>query len=107
MVSITSQQRASLFTAVLTFDDTSQAEDEESSLPHLDGFQSKLPPGILPHGLPQVKEVQPAVTALESATMKQEPVKQGESVHSRTCKDVQCRETKYRSFYCKLRVSDT
>lgn len=61
---------------VLTFDDTSQAEDEESSLPHLDGFQSKLPPGILPHGLPQVKEVQPAVTALESATMKQEPVKQ-------------------------------
>lgn len=61
---------------VLTFDDTSQAEDEESSLPHLDGFQSKLPPGILPHGLPQVKEVQPALTALESATMKQEPVKQ-------------------------------
>jgi len=60
---------------VLTFDDTSQAEDEESSLPHLDGFQSKLPPGILPHGLPQVKEVQPALTALESVTVKQEPVK--------------------------------
>jgi len=63
----------------LTFDDTSQAEDEESSLPHLDGFQSKLPPGILPHGLPQVKEVQPALTALESVTIKQEPVKHGES----------------------------
>ncbi|XP_066993345.1 cytoplasmic dynein 1 intermediate chain isoform X7 [Anabrus simplex] len=52
---------------VLTYDD-GQAEDEESSLPHLDGggmFQSKLPPGILPHGLPQVKEVQPAVTSVE------------------------------------------
>lgn len=61
---------------VLTYDDTSQAEDEESSLPHLDGFQSKLPPGILPHGLPQVKEVQPALTSLESAPPKQEPAKQ-------------------------------
>ncbi|GLG92758.1 Cytoplasmic dynein 1 intermediate chain [Gryllus bimaculatus] len=51
---------------VLTYDDA-QAEDEESSLPHLDGgFHSKLPPGILPHGLPQVKEVQPAVTSLEA-----------------------------------------
>ncbi|PNF37519.1 Cytoplasmic dynein 1 intermediate chain [Cryptotermes secundus] len=61
---------------VLTYDDTSQAEDEESSLPHLDGFQSKLPPGILPHGLPQVKEVQPALTSLENAPPKQEPAKQ-------------------------------
>jgi hypothetical protein len=86
----------------LTFDDTSQAEDEESSLPHLDGFQSKLPPGILPHGLPQVKEVQPAVTALESVTIKQEPVKHGESTVEHLFKDVQFRETKYRSFYCKL-----
>jgi len=68
----------------LTFDDTSQAEDEESSLPHLDGFQSKLPPGILPHGLPQVKEVQPAVTALESVTIKQEPVKHGECTVERS-----------------------
>ncbi|KAK0083659.1 hypothetical protein PV325_008433 [Microctonus aethiopoides] len=49
---------------VLTYDD-GQAEDEENSLPHIDGFQSKLPPGILPHGLPQVKEVQPAVTQVE------------------------------------------
>jgi hypothetical protein len=79
----------------LTFDDTSQAEDEESSLPHLDGFQSKLPPGILPHGLPQVKEVQPALTSLENAPLvKQEPVKQGESAVA--CVDVQFRETEYR-----------
>ncbi|XP_068912758.1 cytoplasmic dynein 1 intermediate chain isoform X25 [Tenebrio molitor] len=47
-------------------------EDEEGSLPHLGGFGSKLPPGILPHGLPQVKEVQPAVTALEQEQAKQE-----------------------------------
>lgn len=66
---------SSLFTTVLTFDDP-QAEDEESSLPHLDGFQSKLPPGILPHGLPHVKEVEPAVTALEQEKAKQE-VKEG------------------------------
>jgi hypothetical protein len=71
-------QGTSLFTTVLTYDDTSQAEDEESSLPHLDGFQSKLPPGILPHGLPHVKEVQPALTSLESAPPKQEPPKQGQ-----------------------------
>lgn len=76
-------QGTSLFTTVLTYDDTSQAEDEESSLPHLDGFQSKLPPGILPHGLPQVKEVQPALTSLESAPPKQEPPKQGRCAVSR------------------------
>ncbi|PSN45580.1 Cytoplasmic dynein 1 intermediate chain [Blattella germanica] len=69
-------QGTSLFTTVLTFDDTSQAEDEESSLPHVDGFHSKLPPGILPHGLPQVKEVQPALTSLESAPPKEEPPRQ-------------------------------
>ncbi|XP_046586324.1 cytoplasmic dynein 1 intermediate chain isoform X22 [Neodiprion lecontei] len=57
---------------VLTFDD-GQAEDEESSLPHMDGFQSKLPPGILPHGLPQVKEVQPAVTQVEQEKEKEKP----------------------------------
>ncbi|XP_044261705.1 cytoplasmic dynein 1 intermediate chain isoform X16 [Tribolium madens] len=56
---------------VLTYDD-GQGEDEEGSLPHLGGFGSKLPPGILPHGLPQVKEVQPAVTALEQEQAKQE-----------------------------------
>ncbi|XP_051154824.1 cytoplasmic dynein 1 intermediate chain isoform X14 [Leptopilina boulardi] len=55
---------------VLTYDD-GQAEDEENSLPHLDGFQSKLPPGILPHGLPQVKEVQPAVTQVEQEKEKE------------------------------------
>ncbi|XP_063227692.1 cytoplasmic dynein 1 intermediate chain isoform X5 [Bacillus rossius redtenbacheri] len=60
----------------LEWEDEFTAEDEESSLPHLDGggmFQSKLPPGILPHGLPQVKEVQPAVTALEQEQAKQPP----------------------------------
>lgn len=65
-----------LFTTVLTYDD-GQGEDEEGSLPHLGGFGSKLPPGILPHGLPQVKEVQPAVTALEQEQAKQD-VKEGE-----------------------------
>ncbi|XP_032679341.1 cytoplasmic dynein 1 intermediate chain isoform X10 [Odontomachus brunneus] len=59
----------------LTFDD-GQAEDEENSLPHMDGFQSKLPPGILPHGLPQVKEVQPAVTQVEQEKEKEKPKKE-------------------------------
>ncbi|XP_055713956.1 cytoplasmic dynein 1 intermediate chain isoform X8 [Phlebotomus papatasi] len=50
---------------VLTFGDA-QGDDEESSLPHIDhGFHSKLPPGILPHGLPRVGEVAPAVTPQE------------------------------------------
>ncbi|XP_065156917.1 cytoplasmic dynein 1 intermediate chain isoform X18 [Atheta coriaria] len=51
----------------LEWEDEFTGEDEEGSLPHLGGFGSKLPPGILPHGLPQVKEVQPAVTAMEQA----------------------------------------
>ncbi|KAK7582123.1 hypothetical protein V9T40_013568 [Parthenolecanium corni] len=59
---------------VLTYDDL-QAEDEESSLPTLAGYQSKLPPGILPHGLPQVKEVQPACTSLETQEQKKEEPK--------------------------------
>ncbi|XP_057339042.1 cytoplasmic dynein 1 intermediate chain-like isoform X35 [Microplitis mediator] len=49
------------------------AEDEENSLPHIDGFQSKLPPGILPHGLPQVKEVLPAVTQDEQQKEPEKP----------------------------------
>ncbi|XP_029166312.1 cytoplasmic dynein 1 intermediate chain isoform X39 [Nylanderia fulva] len=52
------------------------AEDEENSLPHMDGFQSKLPPGILPHGLPQVKEVQPAMTQVEQEKEKEKPKKE-------------------------------
>ncbi|KAI4460225.1 dynein intermediate chain [Holotrichia oblita] len=65
----------SLFTTVLAFDD-GQGEDEEGSLPHIGGFGSKLPPGILPHGLPQVKEVQPAVTAVEQEQAKLEVKKE-------------------------------
>ncbi|XP_075971214.1 cytoplasmic dynein 1 intermediate chain short wing isoform X2 [Anticarsia gemmatalis] len=43
---------------VLTFDgDGARQGDEEDA-----AFHGKLPPGILPHGLPTVKEVQPAVT---------------------------------------------
>ncbi|EEB09929.1 dynein intermediate chain, cytosolic, putative [Pediculus humanus corporis] len=55
---------------VLTYDET-EAEDEENSLSHLDGFQSKLLPGILPHGLPHVKEVVPAVTVVETQKEKE------------------------------------
>ncbi|XP_076663400.1 cytoplasmic dynein 1 intermediate chain short wing isoform X21 [Andrena cerasifolii] len=58
----------------LEWEDEFTAEDEENSLPHMDGFQSKLPPGILPHGLPQVKEVQPAVTQVEQEKEKEKPV---------------------------------
>lgn len=52
----------------LTYDE----EYEEDSLPGLgsgspssespSGYLSKLPPGILPHGMPEVKDVKPAVT---------------------------------------------
>lgn len=63
--------RHTLFTTVLTYDD-GQGEDEEGSLPHISGYGSKLPPGILPHGLPQVKEVQPAITSVEQEQVKQE-----------------------------------
>ncbi|XP_059487675.1 cytoplasmic dynein 1 intermediate chain isoform X3 [Neocloeon triangulifer] len=64
----------------LEWEDEFTAEDEDHSLPpHLDGgglFQSKLPPGILPHGLPQVKEVQPAITAVETEAAKHEHEKE-------------------------------
>lgn len=62
---------------VLTFGD-GQGDDEDSSLTHLDhGFQSKLPPGILPPGLPTLKAVAPAVTPQEQ---KKDEVKIGKDL---------------------------
>lgn len=57
---------------MLTFD--AQGDDEDHSLNMDHGFHSKLPPGILPHGLPTVKEVAPAITPQEQ---KKDEVKQG------------------------------
>lgn len=60
-----------------------QGEEEEHSLDGPGGaaggggFHSRLPPGILPHGLPQVKEVQPAVTQMEKELKKEEEKKEG------------------------------
>ncbi|CAH0553920.1 unnamed protein product [Brassicogethes aeneus] len=56
----------------LEWEDEFTGEEDEGSLPHMGGYGSKLPPGILPHGLPQVKEVQPAQTQLEQEQNKQE-----------------------------------
>lgn len=57
---------------VLAFGDA-QGDDEENSLTHMDhGFHSKLPPGILPHGLPTVKEVAPAITPQEKKDKEEE-----------------------------------
>ncbi|XP_026489142.1 cytoplasmic dynein 1 intermediate chain isoform X18 [Vanessa tameamea] len=44
-------------------------DDEEAA------FHGKLPPGILPHGLPTVKEVQPAVTAAPQEKKEEEKEK--------------------------------
>ncbi|XP_025424664.1 cytoplasmic dynein 1 intermediate chain-like isoform X2 [Sipha flava] len=61
---------------VLTFDDVSgQAEDEDISLTNLFTFQNKLPPGILSQGLPQVKEVAPAIISLERELIFKEETK--------------------------------
>ncbi|XP_059052937.1 cytoplasmic dynein 1 intermediate chain isoform X1 [Achroia grisella] len=56
---------------VLTFDGDAarQGDDEEAA------FHGKLPPGILPHGLPTVKEVQPAVTAAPQEKKEEEKEK--------------------------------
>lgn len=57
---------------VLTFGDA-QGDEDESSLPHMDhGFHSKLPPGILSHGLPNVKEIAPAITPQEKKVKEDE-----------------------------------
>lgn len=44
-------------------------------------FQSKLPPGILSQGLPQVKEVAPAVTSLEREQIVKEEPKKGKYIY--------------------------
>ncbi|KAL0882069.1 hypothetical protein ABMA27_000644 [Loxostege sticticalis] len=56
---------------VLTFDGDAarQGDDEDAA------FHGKLPPGILPHGLPTVKEVQPAVTAAPQEKKEEEKEK--------------------------------
>lgn len=58
---------------VLTFDGDGarQGDDEEAA------FHGKLPPGILPHGLPTVKEVQPAVTEAPVEKKEEEKEKKG------------------------------
>ena len=61
----------------LTYD---EEEYEEDSLPGLGsnspssetgGYFNKLPPGILPHGMPEVKSIKPAVTKEEEKMNKQ------------------------------------
>ncbi|XP_069358494.1 cytoplasmic dynein 1 intermediate chain-like isoform X12 [Maniola hyperantus] len=53
----------------LEWEDEFTGEDEEAA------FHGKLPPGILPHGLPTVKEVQPAVTAAPQEKKEEEKEK--------------------------------
>ncbi|XP_073969727.1 cytoplasmic dynein 1 intermediate chain short wing isoform X8 [Rhodnius prolixus] len=56
----------------LEWEDEFTVEEEDSSLPPItDGFHSRLPPGILPHGLPKVKEVEPAITNVETEPKKE------------------------------------
>lgn len=77
---------------VLTFGN-GQGDDEESSLTHIDhGFHSKLPPGILPHGLPTVKEVAPAITPQEQ---KKDDTKEGNNRQHSVCIDNNLRYGKY------------
>ncbi|XP_025424304.1 cytoplasmic dynein 1 intermediate chain-like isoform X8 [Sipha flava] len=59
----------------LEWEDEFTAEDEDISLTNLSTFQSKLPPGILSQGLPQVKEVAPAITSLERELIVKEETK--------------------------------
>lgn len=67
----------------LTYDE----EYEEDSLPGLgsgspssespSGYLSKLPPGILPHGMPEVKDVKPAVTKDEEKEKRRKEEEEG------------------------------
>ncbi|GBP09590.1 Cytoplasmic dynein 1 intermediate chain [Eumeta japonica] len=83
---------------VLTFDDggvggARQGDDEDST------FHGKLPPGILPHGLPTVKEVQPAVTEAPADAKKpeEEKEKKAQEWASQTGKIPHCYRTR-----CKI-----
>ncbi|XP_041970305.1 cytoplasmic dynein 1 intermediate chain isoform X14 [Aricia agestis] len=53
----------------LEWEDEFTGDEEEAA------FHGKLPPGILPHGLPTVKEVQPAVTAAPQEKKEEEKEK--------------------------------
>ncbi|KAL0882065.1 hypothetical protein ABMA27_000644 [Loxostege sticticalis] len=53
----------------LEWEDEFTGDDEDAA------FHGKLPPGILPHGLPTVKEVQPAVTAAPQEKKEEEKEK--------------------------------
>lgn len=69
----------------LTYDDLEDGY-EEDSLPGLgsgspssgspSAYLSKLPPGILPHGMPEVKEVKPATTKEEEERKEEKKVKE-------------------------------
>jgi len=66
----------------LTFDDDESDGFADDSLPGMDSgspssvspshYLNKLPPGILPHGMPEVKDIKPATTKEEEAKKQEE-----------------------------------